>query len=161
MRAEIIQYRNRLRAGQPRSRYLIPDNGKRFFFSPLCAGWLWGPLNRLFSGYQGSPPGEKGGESGMGLELMTCLHLVLRLRLLDLYLLHCPIHLHSTSQPLYVPQKSSQYPWDRRLSEPQSSSGWYGELKIVFPFRTWNLSCPTSRYTDVATTSLTYMWCGS
>jgi hypothetical protein len=35
--------------------------------------------------------------------------------------------------PIYSRGRSPKYPLDRRLSGPQSWSGWYGEVKILYP----------------------------
>jgi hypothetical protein len=35
---------------------LIPRRGKRFFSSPQCPDWLWGPPSLLYNGYQGLFP---------------------------------------------------------------------------------------------------------
>jgi hypothetical protein len=61
--------------------------------------------------------------------------------------LHAPVALPSG--------KSPRYPFYRRLGEPQSRSGWYGEVKIVYPTGTRTpdpsvFQPVTSRYTDWA-----------
>jgi hypothetical protein len=40
-------------AGQLRIQGLISGTGNRFFSSPLCPDWLWGPVSLLYNGYQG------------------------------------------------------------------------------------------------------------
>jgi hypothetical protein len=38
-----------------------------------------------------------------------------------------------TPRPLYPRGNNRRYPLDRRLSVPQSLSGWHGEVKILAP----------------------------
>jgi hypothetical protein len=63
----------------PRS---IPDSGKRVFSSPQCPDILWGLLSPLMD------------ERGKNVKLATHLHLVPRLRIVELYLCSL-IHLHA------------------------------------------------------------------
>jgi hypothetical protein len=73
----------RLWAGWLESLGLIPGRNKRFLFSITSSQFL-GPL-----GTRGCFPKGK----TTGVELTTHLHLVVRLRMIELYL-HSPIHLH-------------------------------------------------------------------
>jgi hypothetical protein len=41
------------------SQGLITSTGKRFFSSPQCPDWLWGPQSFLSNGYEGSFPRDK------------------------------------------------------------------------------------------------------
>jgi hypothetical protein len=56
---------------------LNASRGRRFFLSPNCQNWFWGPPSLLFKGYQGSFPGVK----WQVLKLTTHLHPVPRLRM--------------------------------------------------------------------------------
>jgi hypothetical protein len=61
-----------------------------------------------------------------------------------------------TPLPVYLRGNSPRYSMDRRLSEPQSRSGRYGDVKILYPTEDSN-SDPSvvlpvaSRYTDCTT----------
>jgi hypothetical protein len=61
----------------------IPSRDKRYFFSPQCPDQLWGPPTLLSSGYWGLFLQRK---SGWSMRLITHLHLLPRLRMVDLYL---------------------------------------------------------------------------
>jgi hypothetical protein len=62
----------------------------RYFSSPQCPDWVWDPLSLLSSGYHGHFLLEW---SGRGVKLTTQFHIILRLRMVELYL-HSAICLH-------------------------------------------------------------------
>jgi hypothetical protein len=59
----------------------IPGRDKRYFSSPQCPDQLWGPPTLLSNGYWGL-------FFGWSMRLTTHLNLLLRLRMVELYL-HC------------------------------------------------------------------------
>jgi hypothetical protein len=65
----------------------IPGKGKRFFSTPQRPDMLWGSPSLLLNGYRRL--------SGRGLKLTTDVHLVLKSRIVDLYL-HSPIRIYGT-----------------------------------------------------------------
>jgi hypothetical protein len=72
-----VDIATRLWAGQPRSRGSIPGRGKRFSSSPTGPDQFWGPPSLLYN------------QSGSDVELTIYLHVVTRLRMIE-------IHLHSS-----------------------------------------------------------------
>jgi hypothetical protein len=64
--------------------------GETFFCTPQRSEWLWGPFSLVPNGYRGFFPQ---GDGGRDVNLTAHLHLVPRLRTVELYL-HSLIRLH-------------------------------------------------------------------
>jgi hypothetical protein len=67
-------------------RGLIPGRTKGFFSTPTRLNPLWGPSSIIFNQYRGLFPLDKGGR---GVKQVADLHVMLRSRMVDLYL-HSP-----------------------------------------------------------------------
>jgi hypothetical protein len=61
----------------------IPGGGKRFFSTPIHPDWFWGPPSLLSNGLQGT---FSWGLKRLGMYMITHIHVVLRLRMVELYL---------------------------------------------------------------------------
>jgi hypothetical protein len=95
---EDVRYRDcsvgivtRLRAARLRSRGSTPSKVKRFFSSTQHPDGLWGPPSFAYNGYRQLFPR---GWSGRGVKVTIHLHLVPRLRKMELYL-HSHLCLHA------------------------------------------------------------------
>jgi hypothetical protein len=74
------------------TKYLVQISAAAFFFSAQHPNRLWGPPSLISNDWRGA---SSSGESGLDVKLTPNIHLVPRLRMVQLYL-HYPTRLHGT-----------------------------------------------------------------